>query len=136
VFNITPGSLPPEFWRADLGEFLVGTEVEAGRYLSPSFFLAVQQSIGWRTPGIRGEYRFGRGLQLQGNLFTTRHLTSEPTLGETELNDVASHGLLLIKEWRFSSRLSRPEPQRPVPGRPIGTPAEPPAAVPPTRDPE
>lgn len=136
VFNITPGSLPPEFWRADLEEFLMGTEVEAGRYLSPSFFLAVQQSIGWRTPGIRGEYRFGRGLQLQGNLFTTRHLTSEPTLRETELNDVASHGLLLIKEWRFSSRLSRPEPQQPVPGRPIGTSGEPPAAVPPNRDPE
>jgi hypothetical protein len=45
---------------------------------------------------------------------------------------VNAHGLLLIKEWRFSSPIERPSTPEPVPGTPI---ARPPAA-PPNRDDE
>lgn len=132
VFNITPGELPPEFWRADVGGFLRGTELEMGRYLNRSTFVAVQAYPDLRVPGARVEYRFGRGFRLDAS-YETRYLVTEPTLGEQTPPDASSWGAFLIKEWRFSSRLRRSEPS----GQPLpGNETQPANGAPPARKPE
>ncbi|HUF26073.1 MAG TPA: translocation/assembly module TamB domain-containing protein [Gemmatimonadaceae bacterium] len=108
VFNISPGELPPEFWRADIEAFLLGTEIEAGRYINPRTFVALQAYPDLRIPGVRAEYRFGTGFRLEGN-YATRYLLSEPTLAESDRETINSFGALLVREWRFSSRLRRRE---------------------------
>lgn len=108
VFNITPGELPPEFWRADIGGFLTGTELEMGWYTSRNVFLAFQAYPDLRIPGARVEYRFGRGFQIDG-VYETRYIAREPSLRVSECeNDcqLGSFGAFLSKEWRFSSRRS------------------------------
>jgi translocation and assembly module TamB len=100
VIRITPADLPPEVFTGSYVDVLRGTEVEAGRYITPRLFIAGQARPSRVQPGVRVEYR-----DPQGFIWTTswqpRFLPSEPTLGEQEPERTSVFGAFLLREWRF-----------------------------------
>ena len=95
VFNITPADLPTEL--GNVGTFLQGTRVEAGKYLSPYFFAALQLQ---QHPGLRAEYRAPNGWRFEAAM-EPRYILQPPSLGEQRIPSVTSFGAFLIREWRF-----------------------------------
>ena len=95
VFNITPADLPTEL--GNVGTFLQGTRIEAGKYLSPYFFAALQLQ---QHPGFRAEYRAPNGWRFEAAM-EPRYLLQPPSLGEQRIPTVTSFGAFLIREWRF-----------------------------------
>lgn len=115
VFNITPADVPIEAAASDsrqLNSFLVGTEVELGRYFSqstfvsvnvrPSFFLQTE-GVPATQPGLRVQYRPRARLRFEGT-FEPRFLLREPTLETRDVNTFESVGVLgffVTREWRW-----------------------------------
>jgi translocation and assembly module TamB len=100
VFRITPADLPAELFTGRYSDVLRGTEVEAGRYISPRLFVAGQVRAGLSRPGIRMEYRTPRGFQWHAS-WQGRFLPTEPTLTDTEPRRGGVLGAFLFREWRF-----------------------------------
>ena len=100
VLNITPGELPG-IGLNRFNAFLVGTEIEVGRYTDPNTFVAVTARPQAVLPGIVVERRFSRELRAEAS-YATRYFFGEPTLGEPELDRGRVFGLFLTREWRFS----------------------------------
>lgn len=107
VFNIRPADLP--FFQGGkrrFEDFLLGTEVEVGKYVDPQTFIAVEGVLGWNTvtpPGIRLEHRIPNGFRLDLS-YRPRFLLRDPTLREQNrppLTGVGALGALLAREWRF-----------------------------------
>lgn len=100
VFRITPADLPAEMFTGSYLDVLRGTEIEAGRYISPRLFLAAQARAGLNRPGIRMEYWTPQGFQWHASL-QPRFLPREPTLTEQDLRRGNVFGAFLFREWRF-----------------------------------
>jgi translocation and assembly module TamB len=96
VFNITPGDLPDP-GAANFLNFFEGTRVEAGKYLSPYFFVALQAQ---RYPGLRAQYRTPKGWRYEAAV-EPRYLTVPPSLAIQQVPAVTSFGAFIIREWRF-----------------------------------
>ncbi len=100
VFIITPADV-----QTDIGNFLRSTEVEFGKYVRPTTFIALQarpdpQSL--RRPGFSLDHRFQRlqGYQFRVN-FGPRYILFEPTLAQPEPRTRSVFGAFVIREWRY-----------------------------------
>ena len=97
VFNITPADVPTEFGGERVFDFFQSTRVEAGKYLSPYFFVALQAQ---KYPGLRAEYRAPRGWRYEASV-APRYLVRPPTLDVQRVDPTTAFGLFIIREWRF-----------------------------------
>ncbi|MEX2180147.1 MAG: translocation/assembly module TamB domain-containing protein [Gemmatimonadaceae bacterium] len=97
VFNITPADVPTEFGGQSVFDFFQSTRIEAGKYLSPYFFMALQAQ---KYPGLRAEYRTPSGWRYEGSV-APRFLLRPPTLTIQRVDPTTSFGLFIIREWRF-----------------------------------
>jgi len=100
VMRITPADLPAEVFTGSYRDVLLGTEIEAGRYVSPRLFVAVQARPTFRYPGLRVEYATPRGFQWVTS-GQPRFLPTEPTLRVREVERTNVFGSFLFREWRF-----------------------------------
>ena len=112
VLNITPGELPG-LGISRLNAFLIGTEIEVGKYVDPNTFVAITARPQPVLPGVLVQRRLPRDLRVEGT-YATRYFFGEPTLGEPEFDTGRVFGLFLTREWKFSlplrngARLIRP----------------------------
>ena len=105
VLNITPAGVSSI---VDPGAFIQNTQIEAGRYLNPRTFVAIQAQpnratlTGQQYPGFLVERRLGGGAVLRGSL-EQRYLLQRSSLDELDeaVNPTMALGLFLIREWRF-----------------------------------
>jgi translocation and assembly module TamB len=100
VFTITAADV-----QNDVGSFLRGTEIEAGKYIKSHTFVALQvrpDPAALRRPGILLQHRFGglRGYSLETSL-QPRYLLKTPTLDLQTPNTTSVLSLFLIRNWRF-----------------------------------
>jgi autotransporter translocation and assembly factor TamB len=100
VFNITAADV-----QSDVGTFLRGTEIEAGKYIKSHTFVALQvrpDPSALNRPGLLLQHRFGglRGYSLETSL-QPRYLLKEPTLDFQTPVTTSVFGLFLIRNWRF-----------------------------------
>jgi translocation and assembly module TamB len=100
VFRITPADLPAEMFTGSYIDVLRGTEIEAGRYISPRLFVAGQVRAGLNRPGIRMEYWTPQGFQWHA-AWQPRFLPREPTLTDQDPRRAGVFGTFLFREWRF-----------------------------------
>lgn len=107
VFNIRPADVPFFQGKRRIEDFILGTEFEAGKYIDPQTFIAVEGVLPVRRtaapPGARIEHRTGKGFRLE-MFYRPRFLLRDPTLREqdrTPVTGVGSFGTLLVREWRF-----------------------------------
>jgi translocation and assembly module TamB len=99
VFNITPSDVPIEL--GAVGSFLQSTRIEAGKYLNPYFFMAVQTQLYLNTwPGIRAQYRTSKGWRYEASV-ETRYQLQPPSLLIQPIPARTSVGAFIIREWRF-----------------------------------
>lgn len=97
VFNITPADVPTELGGQGVINFFQSTRIEAGKYLSPYFFMALQAQ---QYPGIRAQYRTPRGWRFESSI-EPRYLLQPPSLALQRVAPVTSFGAFVIREWRF-----------------------------------
>ncbi|HMC55034.1 MAG TPA: translocation/assembly module TamB domain-containing protein, partial [Gemmatimonadaceae bacterium] len=97
VFNITPADVPTELGSQGVVNFFQSTKVEAGKYLSPYFFMALQAQ---QYPGVRAQYRTPKGWRYEGTI-EPRYLLQPPSLDIQPIRPVTAIGLFIIREWRF-----------------------------------
>jgi translocation and assembly module TamB len=113
VFNVTPGDLPVLQGQSSVSEFLRGTEIEMGRYLSPSTFISGvttpgvftcaggnRQNSSCAIPGFTLQYRTNKGYRFETSL-TPRYILDPPTLAGQTAAGTSQFGAFLIREWRF-----------------------------------
>jgi len=113
VLNITPGDLPA-FQISGFNQFLRATEIEAGRYVSPSTFVSVVMTPGafsclgtanssnsaCATPGGTVQYRTNKGYRFEASL-SPRYILNPPTLDGQTAAGTSQFGAFIIREWRF-----------------------------------
>jgi len=97
VFNITPADVPTELGSQGVINFFQSTRVEAGKYLSPYFFMALQAQ---QYPGVRAEYRAPKGWKYSASV-EPRYLLQPPSLAIQPIRPVTAFGAFLVREWRF-----------------------------------
>jgi translocation and assembly module TamB len=97
VFNITPADVPTELGAQNVITFFQTTKIEAGKYLSPYFFMALQAQ---QYPGVRAEYRTPKGWRYEASM-EPRYLLQPPSLAIQPISPVTSFGMFIIREWRF-----------------------------------
>ena len=107
VFNIRPADVPFFQGKRRFEDFILGTEFEAGKYVDPQTFIAVEGVLPVRRtaapPGARIEHRTAKGFRLE-LFYRPRFLLRDPTLrkqDESQVTGVGSFGTLLMREWRF-----------------------------------
>jgi translocation and assembly module TamB len=113
VFNVTPGDFPIFQAQSGFEQFLRGTEIEAGRYVSPSTFVSVVTTPGVLTcaggqrensscaiPGFTVQYRTNKGYRFETSL-TPRYILDPPTLAGQTAAGTSQLGAFVIREWRF-----------------------------------
>jgi translocation and assembly module TamB len=113
VFNITAGDFPVARGQSGFEQFLKGTEIEAGRYLTPRTFVSVIATPGAfacsRTnspnsscapPGAAIQHRTAKGYRFEASV-TPRYLLDAPTLGGQTASGTSQFGAFIIREWRF-----------------------------------
>ena len=108
VFNIRPADVPFFQGHPNWTDFFLGTEFEAGKYIDPQTFVAVEGVLPVRTrtvpPGIRLERRTPNGYRIELS-YRPRFILQDPTLSEQErgtpIAGTGALGALLIREWRF-----------------------------------
>lgn len=101
VFNITPADVPTEL--GAVGNFFQSTRVEAGKYLSPYFFMALQTQLqlgNGKYPGVRAQYRTPKGIRFEA-AFETRYQLQPPSLTIQPIPGRTSFGAFVLREWRF-----------------------------------
>ena len=111
VLNITPGDFPA-FQVSGVSQFLRATEIEAGRYLSPSTFVSVVMTPGVFTcggnrsnsscavPGGTLQYRTNKGYRFETSL-SPRYILNPPSLDGQSAAGTSQFGAFIIREWRF-----------------------------------
>ena len=113
MFNVTPGDLPVFQGGSGVEQFLRGTEIELGRYVSPSTFVSFVTSPGsltciggsrenssCATPGLTLQYRTNKGYRFETS-FTPRYILDPPTLAGQTAGGTSQFGAFVIREWRF-----------------------------------
>jgi autotransporter translocation and assembly factor TamB len=86
------------------GNFLTGTRIELGRYITPRLFLLITQPLdspaGADDPGIRLEWRFSRTFRAE--IFTDNRFARAPSIGLSQA--IAARrvfGVFLFREWSY-----------------------------------
>ncbi len=117
VINIRPADIPEFNASSNWVEFVLATELEAGKYINPNTFVAfqgspsfIQRGSGCKAPpGLRLEHRTSKGYRLETS-FEPRFLLKPPTLaqpvGATNncsnlITATGAFGVLVFREWRF-----------------------------------
>ena len=113
VFNITPGDIPISNAQAGFDSFLKGTEIEAGRYVSPSTFVSLIATPGsfacankqrvnssCSLPGGSITHRTAHGYRFEASL-SPRYFLNPPTLAGQTFFSKSQIGAFVIREWRF-----------------------------------
>jgi len=113
VFNVTPGDLPIEQGQNAITQFLRGTEIEIGKYVSPSTFTSFVFTPGVVTcaggnhtnsscsiPGFTMQYRTNKGYRFETSL-TPRYILDPPTLAGQTAAGTSQFGAFIVREWRF-----------------------------------
>lgn len=99
-FNIMPSDVPQIGGsNNDLSNFFAQTTVEAGKYINPFTFLAVQKGAD-NIPGARIEHRTAKGWRFSAQ-FEPVLILGEPSLRPEKLHGVGSWGGFVIHQWRF-----------------------------------
>ncbi|GJG87780.1 hypothetical protein tb265_29610 [Gemmatimonadetes bacterium T265] len=109
VLNITPaGELAPELARGSgLQTVLKGTQIEFGKYLSPSLYVGLQTVPAFfeanpPIPGFRIQYRFPNSPNLSIEAISApRYFLMQPTLAPQTIDPNSALGLYLVRQWRF-----------------------------------
>ncbi|MEO5590395.1 MAG: translocation/assembly module TamB domain-containing protein [Gemmatimonadaceae bacterium] len=99
-FNISPADV-----QSDVGNFLRGTELEAGKYIKSHTFVALQvrpDPAALARPGFLLQHRFGglRGYSFE-TTFQPRYLLRDPTLELQTPTTTSVFSFFLIRNWRF-----------------------------------
>jgi translocation and assembly module TamB len=112
VFNVTPGSIA---FTGNTGtNILTGTELEMGKYVSPTTFGSLVLAPGSLTclgrqgssnspcvpPGISLTHRTNKGYRLETS-YTPQYFLNSPTLAGQTASGGAKFGAFVIREWRF-----------------------------------
>ena len=108
VFNFTPTNAAPELSNVKnaLGGFLLGTEIEYGRYFGTQSYVvatlnpAFLSTVGKVPFGIRWEYRLPKNYRLETS-FGPRFLLQSQTLQIQEALAKPNFGLFLSREWKW-----------------------------------
>ena len=109
VFNVTPGDVPVLAGQSGFQQFITGTEVEAGKYLSPSTYATVIVAPGVFVlngggqkvpPGVTLSHRTSKGYRFDTS-FGPRYILNEPTLAGQTVKGIGQFGAFVIREWRF-----------------------------------
>jgi hypothetical protein len=112
VFNVTPGSIA---FTGNTGtSFLRGTELELGKYISPTTFGSFVLPPGSLTclgrsgsenspcvpPGITLTHRTNKGYRFETS-YTPQYFLNSPSLAGQTAGGGAKFGAFVIREWRF-----------------------------------
>jgi translocation and assembly module TamB len=116
VINIRPADIPEFNANSNWAEFVLATELEAGKYINPNTFVAFEGSASFlqgrgctkAPPGLRLEHRTGAGYRIETS-FEPRFLLKPPTLAQSGTEDCSNRqvagtsafGLFVFREWRF-----------------------------------
>jgi len=106
VINITPSDLQAEIWQTSVSGFVLGTEIEAGKYINSRLFVggllrpAIVTDLSKGFPGARAQYRLTDTWRMESS-FGPRYLLQEPSLEPQALPTTLVWGLFLVREWRF-----------------------------------
>jgi translocation and assembly module TamB len=111
VFNVTPGSIA--FTGNTGSNVLRGTELEMGKYVSPTTFASFVMApgslacLGSRgpnsacvTPGLTLQHRSNKGYRFETS-YTPQYFLNTPTLAGQTASGGAKFGAFVIREWRF-----------------------------------
>ncbi|MDB4899546.1 MAG: hypothetical protein JWN53_1354, partial [Gemmatimonadetes bacterium] len=107
VFNISPGNV--QLGTGGASQLVSGTELEAGKYISPSTFvsavatpgLIVQGPSGGRAPpGVTLTHRTNKGYRFETS-FVPHYVLFSPTLAGQNAAPIGQFGAFVIREWRF-----------------------------------
>jgi translocation and assembly module TamB len=112
VFNVTPGSIA--FTGSTGGNFLRGTELEMGKYISPTTFGSIVAAPGTFaclsrgkgensacvTPGLTLTHRSNKGYRFETS-YTPQYFLNPPSLAGQTAGGGAKFGAFVIREWRF-----------------------------------
>jgi translocation and assembly module TamB len=113
VINIRPADIP-DFKGSAWAEFVLATELEAGKYINPNTFVAFEGSPNFlqgggcakAPPGLRLEHRTSKGYRIETS-FEPRFLLKPPTLAQDQdqcskqITGTGAFGLFVFREWRF-----------------------------------
>ena len=105
VFNITPGGGNP-IQSGGAASFITGTQLEAGKYISPSTFVSLVIPPGLFTrqdrvpPGVTLVHRTNKGYRLETS-YTPYYYLDPPTLAGQTASGKGQFGAFIIREWRF-----------------------------------
>jgi translocation and assembly module TamB len=109
VFNITPGDVPVLAGQSGFQQFITGTEIEAGKYLSPSTYATVIVAPGVFVlngggqkvpPGVTLSHRTSKGYRFETS-YGPRYILNPPTLSGQSVSGIGQFGAFVIREWRF-----------------------------------
>jgi translocation and assembly module TamB len=101
VFRVRPAPLPDEL---NIGGYfqnlLRGMEVEAGKYLTPRFFLSAQGRTSGDLPGLRLEWQNPNGFSWHA-LWESGYLPQQPSLGDVQATQTRVFGAFLLWSRRW-----------------------------------
>jgi translocation and assembly module TamB len=109
VFNISPGDVPVLAGQSGFTQFVTGTEIEAGKYLSPQTFATVIATPGAfvltgsgnkAPPGATITRRTSKGYEFDLS-YSPRYILHPPTLSGQTATGIGQFGAFIIREWRF-----------------------------------
>ncbi len=101
VFRIHPAQLPSELaFQSYFQNILRGTEIEAGKYVTPRLFFVAKERLSDPAPGLSLEYRIPYGFSWVTS-WELRYLPSQPTLavGQVPTRN-RTFGSFLYWQWR------------------------------------
>ena len=98
VFRITPADTPIEAGAGGLYGFLTQTKIEAGKYITPRTFVALQEQA--RNIGASIERRTLDGWRITAT-FEPQVVLLEPQLNSQPIRGIRSIGGFVIRDWRF-----------------------------------
>ncbi|HWE42978.1 MAG TPA: translocation/assembly module TamB domain-containing protein [Gemmatimonadaceae bacterium] len=101
VFNITPSDVPTEVYTPNgISDFLVGTQVELGKYIDPRTYLSLR-AAGKGYPGIGIRQRTAKGFIYELS-FEPRFPVTAPSLDPAgNQHQFEVFGAFITREWRF-----------------------------------
>jgi translocation and assembly module TamB len=114
VINIRPADIPEFRAGSEWTQFVLATELEAGKYINPNTFVAFEGSASVlqprgcakALPGLRLEHRTPAGYRIETS-FEPRFLLKPPTLAQErdncakQITGTSAFGLFVFREWRF-----------------------------------
>ena len=116
VFNVTPGDVPVNPGQSGFQQFVLGTELEVGKYVNPQTFVTFIGApgnfpcFGGRgsadngnscvPPGLTLTHRTSKGYRFETG-YSPRYILAEPTLEGQRAAGTGQFGAFVIREWRF-----------------------------------